>query len=145
MKIKIEDFEINSWYGFHTADGRTVTGIVALKYQTETFEKEEHILRLYVSEENYIDLKLEDVTDYWSYEIGEDDFAKEIRLYDEELVDYDIQLGETVTEILKSYMHNWDDYDDETRKMLASKVRGLVTTDVLVDILTVVCRYEEKL
>lgn len=134
--ITLENFEINLWYGFHTKDGEIFSGALISKYQAETVEGKEQKLHLYLTEDKNVDLNLEDITDYWIYETDENGLVTKVRVYDESLSDYGIQRGETITEILRKYQHNWNDYDDETREMLVDKIRLLITTDVLVDLLT---------
>lgn len=144
MKIKLDDFEIGKLYGFQTNYGRVV-GSVLLKARLETeVGNEEQLLKLYIGEdEQGVELNIKDIENYWSYEVDENNNVKEIKVYDEELQKYGVQSGHRITEILKMYIDKWQEYDVDTKQLLANKINHLMTTDVFVDLLSGLVDYKK--
>ena len=133
MDLKLDDFQIGTYVKIQTLDKKEFSGILCAKNTIETQQRNVECVCIFFNGA-ITDIFLEDIEKYCC--LDEADAKLGAKVYNEKLKDYDIQSGDTMASILRKFIDNWSEYDDETKSILISEVTYAVTTPTLKDLIS---------
>jgi hypothetical protein len=141
MVVTLDNFEIGEWYGVYTEATGTIEGEVIAKDQLSCKEGEFNIITLYSSAtDSTIKIPMTAIRDYfWVDASGE---YAESKVFNDDLEEYGIQPGDSVTQILRKYIENWNKYDKETKEFLIGEIIEPVNDCNIQDLVTALVNYK---
>ena len=141
MKINVDNFEVGDYYGFWASntqgEGDEIKGIVISKMSLQSTDGNADILIIHnvCLDGDLFYLPLKNIISYYHIcSIDEGYITSEV--YDPTLEEFCFKPGTNVKEILSVIIDNWEHYDDNEKETLLGKIKGALTTDVFVDLIT---------
>lgn len=140
--FKLDDFEMEKWYGIYTNDAGHILGLLKGKQNIETAKENADFLIMCAPHvDNFIYIKVNDIVNYYCLETL--DSITEAEVFNPELEKYSINQGNTMTEILNKLIENWDEYDKEEKEFLGEEIVSALTTHNVVDLITSIVDYKK--
>lgn len=141
MKIKLDNFEVGDYYGFWASNTQgeedEIKGIVISKMSLQSTDGNADILIIHnvCLDGDLFYLPLKNIISYYHIcSIDEGYITSEV--YDPTLEEFCFKPGTNVKEILSVIIDNWEHYDDNEKETLLGKIKGALTTDVFIDLIT---------
>ncbi len=141
MKINIDNFEVGDYYGFWASNTQgeedEIKGIVISKMSLQSTDGNADILIIHnvCLDGDLFYLPLKNIISYYHIcSIDEGYITSEV--YDPTLEEFCFKPGTNVKEILSVIIDNWEHYDDNEKETLLGKIKGALTTDVFIDLIT---------
>ena len=141
MKINVDNFEVGDYYGFWASNTQgeedEIKGIVISKMSLQSTDGNADILIIHnvCLDGDLFYLPLKNIISYYHIcSIDEGYITSEV--YDPTLEEFCFKPGTNVKEILSVIIDNWEHYDDNEKETLLGKIKGALTTDVFVDLIT---------
>ena len=141
MKINVDNFEVGDYYGFWASNTQgeedEIKGIVISKMSLQSTDGNADILIIHnvCLDGDLFYLPLKNIISYYHIcSIDEGYITSEV--YDPTLEEFCFKPGTNVKEILSVIIDNWEHYDDNEKETLLGKIKGALTTDVFIDLIT---------
>ena len=141
MKINVDNFEVGDYYGFWASNTEgeedEIKGIVISKMSLQSTDGNADILIIHnvCLDGDLFYLPLKNIISYYHIcSIDEGYITSEV--YDPTLEEFCFKPGTNVKEILSVIIDNWEHYDDNEKETLLGKIKGALTTDVFIDLIT---------
>lgn len=141
MKINLDNFEVGDYYGFWASNTQgeedEIKGIVISKMSLQSTDGNADILIIHnvCLDGDLFYLPLKNIISYYHIcSIDEGYITSEV--YDPTLEEFCFKPGTNVKEILSVIIDNWEHYDDNEKETLLGKIKGALTTDVFIDLIT---------
>lgn len=141
MKINVDNFEVGDYYGFWASNTQgeedEIKGIVISKMSLQSTDGNADILIIHnvCLDGDLFYLPLKNIISYYHIcSIDEGHITSEV--YDPTLEEFCFKPGTNVKEILSVIIDNWEHYDDNEKETLLGKIKGALTTDVFIDLIT---------
>ena len=141
MKINVDNFEVGDYYGFWASNTQgeedEIKGIVISKMSLQSTDGNADILIIHnvCLDGDLFYLPLKNIISYYHIcSVDEGYITSEV--YDPTLEEFCFKPGTNVKEILSVIIDNWEHYDDNEKETLLGKIKGALTTDVFIDLIT---------
>lgn len=127
MVISMDDFKVNECYGIHTEDNVTIIGSLQGKEHIETIEGQADnlIVKVYNSDSS-VRIPLDIIEHYFIIE--GDDNTTESKIYNDALLEYGVNLGDTTTQVLGKYIEKWNEFDNNKKEFLVQAVISAISS-----------------
>ena len=141
MKINVDNFEVGDYYGFWASNTQgeedEIKGIVISKMSLQSTDGNADILIIHnvCLDGDLFYLPLKNIISYYHINRTDEDYITS-EIYDPTLEEFCFKPGTNVKEILSVIIDNWEHYDDNEKETLLGKIKGALTTDVFIDLIT---------